>query len=143
MSDMQRYASAAANKMWADDNASKALGMNLISVSPGRAELSMAVRADMINGHNVCHGGFIFSLADSAFAFACNSHNLKAVASGGRIEFLASAYLDDRLIATAQEAFQGKRLGIYDTVVKNQEGCLIALFRGNAHRIGGSVEVID
>ena len=139
MPDKQDKASATAHKMWAGDQASQGLGMNLVAVSAGRAELSMTVRADMINGHDVCHGGFIFSLADSAFAFACNSHNLKAVASGGRIEFLAPAHLGDRLTAIAQEAFQGKRTGIYDAIVKNQQGHTIALFRGNAHRIGGAL----
>lgn len=136
-SNGQDRALATANKMWAGDSASKALGMHLVAVSPGCAELSLTVRADMINGHDVCHGGFIFCLADSAFAFACNSYNLKAVASGGRIEFLAPAYLGDQLTAVAEEAFQGKRTGIYDATVTNQQGQKIALFRGNAHRIGG------
>lgn len=125
--------------MWAEDHASKALGMELVSVSPGRAELSMKVRSDMVNGHGICHGGIIFSLADSAFAFACNSHNLKAVASGARIEFLGPGRMGDRLSAVAEQASQGKRTGIYDAVVKNQKNDIIALFRGNAHRTGGKL----
>lgn len=139
MSDGQDRASLAAAKMWEGDVASKSLGMKLMAVSSGCAELVMTVRADMLNGHSICHGGFIFCLADSAFAFACNSHNLKAVASGARIEFLAPTYLGDQLTALAQETFQGKRTGIYDVTVKNQQGHKIALFRGNAHRIGGEL----
>ncbi len=125
--------------MWADDSASRALGMELIAVSLGQAEMSMRVRSDMVNGHGICHGGIIFSLADSTFAFACNSYNLRAVASGARIEFLAPARLDDRLSAVAREVSQGKRVGVYDVVVKNCSNHVIALFRGNAYRTGGQL----
>lgn len=125
--------------MWAEDSASKALGMAVVACDLGRIELAMTVRSDMVNGHGICHGGFIFSLADSAFAFACNSHNFKAVAIGARIEFLAPAKPGDRLTAIAEQITQGKRSGIYDATVRNQNNDLIALFRGNSRRVGGLI----
>lgn len=125
--------------MWAEDSASKTLGMEVVASEVGRVELAMTVRADMVNGHGICHGGFIFSLADSAFAFACNSHNLKAVAVGARIEFLAPAKPGDRLTAISEQITQGQHSGIYDTAIRNQNNDLIALFRGNARRIGGVI----
>jgi acyl-CoA thioesterase len=137
--DSQRLARACADTMWANDRASKALGMTIEEIAPGRAVLAMNVREDMVNGHDICHGGMIFTLADSAFAFACNSHNLNAVAAGVRIDFLAPGRLGDRLTATAEQASQGKRSGIYDVSVSNQQGAVIALFRGNSQRIGGSL----
>ncbi len=93
----------------------------------------------MLNGHDVCHGGFIFSLADSAFAFACNSQNHNTVAAGARVEFLLSGSAGDVLTAVAQKISQGGRTGVYDVVVTNQSGRTIALFRGNSHRIGGAL----
>lgn len=130
-------ARAAAEVMWADDRASQALGMTLVSVSGGYAELSMPVREDMVNGHDTCHGGFIFTLADSAFAFACNSRNLVTVASGARIEFIRPASRGDVLTAIARQVHQGKRSGLYDAVVTNQNDQVIAQFRGNSTTIGG------
>ncbi len=135
----QHLAEACAAAMWADDKASQGLGMAIDHMSPGRAELSMTVREDMVNGHSICHGGFIFTLADSAFAFACNSENFNTVAAGVRIEFLAPASLGDRLTAVAGQVHQGKRTGVYDVVVSNQEGRKLAVFRGNSHRIGGAL----
>ena len=125
--------------MYARDPASQAMGMRLGSVGPGRAELMMAVRADMLNGHAICHGGFIFTLADSAFAYACNSYNLTTVASGCAIDFVAPAHEGDVLTAVAQERSVSGRTGIYDIEVKNQRGETIAYFRGRSYRVKGHV----
>ena len=137
--DAQQLARASADAMWADDQASQAMGMAIVAVAPGTATLTMTVRDDMVNGHDICHGGHIFTLADSAFAFACNSHNLNAVASGARIEFLSPGRLGDVLTAVATEVSQGRRSGVYDAVVRNQDGKTVALFRGNSARIGGAL----
>jgi acyl-CoA thioesterase len=137
--DAQQLAEACAAAMWADDKASQALGMAIESMTPGQAVLSMPVREDMVNGHSICHGGFIFTLADSAFAFACNSENHNTVAAGVRIEFLAPGKLGDQLTARADQVHQGGRTGVYDVVVSNQEGRKLAVFRGNSHRIGGAL----
>src|SRR5262245_41977324 len=125
--------------MYARDTASKALGMRIARVEPGFAELTMIVRPDMLNGHAICHGGFIFTLADSAFAFACNSYNLNTVASGCAIEFLAPAREGDVLTAVARERSMAGRTGVYDIDVANQRGETIALFRGKSYRIKGHV----
>ncbi len=135
----EQIARAAAAAMWAGDNASQTLGMTIESVQPGQAVLSMTVREDMVNGHGICHGGFLFALADSAFAFACNSENHSSVASGARIEFLAPASLGDRLSAVARQLHQGRRSGVYDVTVTDQNDTMLAVFRGNAHRIGGAL----
>ena len=125
--------------MYARDPASQAMGMRLGRVGPGRAELAMTVRADMLNGHAICHGGFIFTLADSAFAYACNSYNLTTVASGCAIDFVAPAHEGDVLTAVAQERSVSGRTGIYDIEVKNQRGETIAYFRGRSYRVKGHV----
>jgi len=137
--DSQQLAEAAAAAMWADDDCSEALGMEIVHIAPGEARITMSVRKDMVNGHNICHGGLIFTLADSTFAFACNSFNLNAVAAGARIEFLAPGKLGDVLTAQGNVVTQGKRSGVYDVSVTNQDGKLLALFRGNSARIGGSL----
>lgn len=137
--DAQRLAEASAAAMWAGDRAAQALAMKIEAVAPGTASLSMAVREDMVNGHGICHGGFIFTLADTAFAYACNSQNHRAVAAGARIEFLAPGHLGDRLVAAARQVVQGGRTGVYDVVVSNREGKQLALFRGNSHRLGGGL----
>ena len=137
--DAQALAERVAEAMWARDDASRRLGMRIVEVAPGRATLTMAVRADMLNGHAICHGGFIFTVADSAFAFACNSYNLSTVASGCAIEFLAPAREGDVLTATAQERSMAGRTGVYDIDVANQHGETIALFRGKSYRIKGHV----
>jgi acyl-CoA thioesterase len=137
--DAQALAQRCADAMYARDRASQALGMHLVSVGPGEATLRMAVRDDMLNGHATCHGGFIFSLADSAFAFACNSHNLVTVAAGCTIEFLAPARAGDVLTANGRERALAGRSGIYDIDVKNQHGTTIAVFRGKSARIKGHV----
>lgn len=125
--------------MFADDRASQALGMRIAAVRPGYAKLTMTVRADMTNGHATCHGGFIFSLADSAFAFACNSHNLVTVAAACVIDFLAPAFENDELTAEATEQALAGRSGVYDVVVTNQKGRRIALFRGRSRQVGGEI----
>ena len=99
----------------------------------------MTVREDMLNGFDVCHGGLLFSLADTAFAFACNTYNRVTVASGATIDFLAPVYLDDELTAEASEQALGGRTGVYDVVVTNQRGKNVAVFRGRSHRLQGSL----
>ena len=123
--------------MYARDTASKALGMTIVEVNAGHAELTMPVRADMLNGHAICHGGFIFTLADSAFAFACNSYNFNTVASGCGIDFVAPAREGDVLTARARERALAGRTGVYDVEVANQRGETVALFRGKSYRIKG------
>ncbi len=135
----EALARACADAMWAQDLASQQLGMHIAEVGAGYATLTMTVRADMVNGHGMCHGGYIFTLADSAFAFACNSENFNTVAAGARIEFLAPAKCGEQLTARAVQCVQGRRTGVYDIEVTNEEGRTLALFRGNSHRIGGSL----
>ena len=137
--DGQALAERVARGMYASDRASRALGMQIASVGPGRAEMTMAVRDDMLNGHAICHGGFIFLLADSTFAFACNSYNANTVAAGCAIEFLAPSHEGDVLTATARERALVGRSGIYDIDVTNQTGATIAIFRGKSTRIKGHV----
>ena len=135
----QQLAEAAAAAMHARDHASLALGMKLLQVGPGSASMQMAVRADMANVHNTCHGGFIFTLADSTFAYACNSHNKNAVAVTCVIEYLRPAYVGDLLTATGKEQGLEGRNGVYDIRVENQKGELVALFRGKSTQIKGEV----
>lgn len=138
-SDPHALARAVADAMYARDSASRGLGIEIAQVAPGEATMTMTVRADMLNGHAICHGGFIFTLSDSAFAFACNSANFATVANGCSIEFLAPAQLGDVLEATARERVQVGRNGIYDVEVRNQAGVTIAHFRGKCTRIKGAV----
>jgi acyl-CoA thioesterase len=137
--DAQALAERVAAGMFARDAASRGLGMRITKVAPGFAELTMTVRHDMVNGHAICHGGFVFTLADSAFAFACNSYNLNTVASGCGIDFLAPAHEGDVLTANAHERNASGRTGVYDIEVTNQRGDKIALFRGKSYRIKGHV----
>jgi acyl-CoA thioesterase len=137
--EAQALAERVAADMYPRDRASQSLGITIDSVAPGRAELTMPVRADMLNGHAICHGGFIFTLADSAFAFACNSYNLMTVASGCAIDFVAPAREGDVLTAKARERSISGRTGVYDIEVKNQRGETVALFRGKSYRIKGHV----
>lgn len=138
-SDAQALAERVAAAMFSLDRASQMMGMRILKVGPGHAELIMPVRDDMLNGHATCHGGFIFTLADSAFAFACNSNNQTTVASGACIDFLAPAREGDMLTAVAEERAASGRTGVYDIAVHNQRGETIALFRGKSHRIKGTV----
>lgn len=128
----------AAEAMWAEDTASQALGMRIESVAPGRAVLTMPIRSDMVNGLGVAHGGFVFLLADSTFAFACNSRNQRTVAAGAEIHFVAPAFEGDLLTATGEEVHRAGRSGIYDIEVRNQHGERIAVFRGRSATIKGT-----
>jgi acyl-CoA thioesterase len=132
----QSLARACVNEMLKDDACSAALGMEVMEIDKRRASVRMVVRSDMVNGHGLCHGGMIFSLADSTFAFACNSENHSSVAAAGQIDFLAPAKLNDELTATATVIHQGKRKGLYDVTVVNQMQDQIAIFRGHSHRLG-------
>jgi acyl-CoA thioesterase len=130
-------ASRVAAAMYARDTATQALGIRVEGVVPGESRLAMPVREDMLNGHAICHGGFIFTLADSAFAYACNSYNLNTVASGCTIDFVAPARAGDVLTAQAHERELSGRTGVYDVEVANQRGETVALFRGKSYRIKG------
>jgi acyl-CoA thioesterase len=130
-------ARACAEAMWKEDDASKGLGMELVEVKPGRAVLTMTVQPHMVNGQRIAHGGFIFTLADSAFAFACNSHNERAVAAQGNISFIRPGKLGDRLVATACEISRSGRSGIYDVRV-TVDDTVIAEFRGHSRVISGT-----
>ncbi|MDQ6642756.1 MAG: hydroxyphenylacetyl-CoA thioesterase PaaI [Actinomycetota bacterium] len=125
--------------MWSGDRASRELGMEITDVGPGRATLRMTVREDMVNGHGIGHGGFTFTLADSAFAFACNSHNRRTVAAGAEIRFRAPTRLGDVLTAIASERDREGRGGTYDVTVRTAGGTVIATFVGRSMEIGGSL----
>jgi acyl-CoA thioesterase len=137
--EKQKLAQQVGAAMYAADTASKALGMVLEEVRPGYARMSMKVRPDMLNGHHIMHGGLTFTLADSTFAFACNSYNINAVASSCSIEFLRPAQLDEVLVAEAQETILQGRHGVYDITVRGSDGTLVAVFRGKSAQIKGSV----
>jgi acyl-CoA thioesterase len=122
--------------MFAADRASQGLGMRIVAIGAGSARLEMAVRDDMLNGHEICHGGFITTLADSAFAFACNSRNEVTVASGLTVDFLAPVKRGDLLVADAVEVARTGRTGVYDIVVTNRAGARVALVRGRSTRLG-------
>jgi len=141
--DAQALAELAGKTMYERDPASKGLGMTLDEIRPGYARMSMRVRPDMLNGHASCHGGFIFTLADSAFAFACNSHNFNTVGAGCTIDYLAPGREGDVLTAEAQEQALAGKTGVYDVTVTNTEGKTIALFRGKSHRVSGTVVNAD
>jgi acyl-CoA thioesterase len=121
--------------LYENDRASQGLGMRILEARPGFARLSMVVREDMLNGHSVCHGGLIFSLADSAFAFSCNSHGGAVVGASASMDFLAPARGGDELTAVAVERWRSKRSGVYEVTVANQHGDTIALFRGRSHQV--------
>ena len=126
--------------LFANDVAStQTMGMELLSVEPGRAQMRMVVRPRHLNGHQICHGGFIFTLADSTFAFACNSHNRNTVAAGCSIEFLKPAHAGDLLTCEGVEQMLQGRHGIYDMTVTNQKGEVVAMFRGKSAQISGYV----
>lgn len=138
-SNPQALAELAGKTMYDNDPASQALGMLLAEIRPGYARMTMPVRNDMLNGHRTCHGGYIFMLADSAFAFACNSHNHNTVGAGCTIDYLAPGREGDVLTAEATEQALAGKTGVYDIKVVNQEGRTIALFRGKSHRVAGMV----
>jgi acyl-CoA thioesterase len=132
----EEIARSSAEAMWKEDGASQGLGMEIVRVSPGEAVLAMTVRPDMVNGHGIAHGGFIFLLADSAFAFACNSRNERTVAAQCNIAFIRPGKLGDRLIAKAREISKTGRSGIYDVRVTVND-IAIAELRGHSRSIGG------
>jgi acyl-CoA thioesterase len=132
-------AHAARDAMFRDDHCSQGLGMEILSVAPGESRLRMTIRQDMINGHGTCHGGMIFTLADSCFAFACNSRNQNTVAMSCLIDFIRPARLGDVLTAVGREISLAGRNGIYDIKVTNQDGIEVAQFRGKSRAIPGTV----
>jgi acyl-CoA thioesterase len=135
--DAQAVADFCAAAMWADDHASRALGMRIDRIGPGSAELSMTVTREMTNGHGTAHGGYIFALADSAFAFACNSRGPRAVAAQCHVAYLRPGRTGERLVATAVEVVREGRSSIYDVHVRC-DGVVVAEFRGHARQTGGS-----
>ncbi|MFL1454450.1 hydroxyphenylacetyl-CoA thioesterase PaaI [Marinobacter sp. GN3S48] len=137
--DPQQLAERCAEAMFARDRASQKLGMKIESVAPGRAVLSMMVTDDMIQGHGSCHGGYLFTLADSAFAFSCNTYDKATVASGCSIDYMSGAKAGDLLTATAEEQSRGGRTGVYDITLINQDGRIVALFRGKSYQVRGPV----
>lgn len=133
----QNLAKAASDLMHERDHCAQALGITPVSIAPGSATMNMLVRKDMVNGHNICHGGMIFTLADTTFAHACNSHNNNTVASNCSIDFIQPAKINDTLTAIASERSLSGRTGVYDITVINQEHQIIAHFRGRSYRISG------
>ena len=130
-------ARACADAMWKEDNASRDLGMEILRIGPGEAVLTMTIQSHMVNGHGIAHGGFIFLLADSAFAFACNSRNERTVAAQCDISFIRPARLGDRMVATAREISKTGRSGIYDVRVAVDDAT-VAELRGHSRAIGGA-----
>jgi acyl-CoA thioesterase len=133
--DAAQRARAEVARLFDADRASQALGIEIIDVAPGRVQIAMTVRPDMVNGHGMCHGGIVFAFADSAFAFACNSRGDPMVAAGASIEFLAPTPRGERVLATAAEVTRGVRHGIYDVAVTNAAGTVLAQFRGRCARL--------
>ncbi|HWH83829.1 MAG TPA: hydroxyphenylacetyl-CoA thioesterase PaaI [Burkholderiaceae bacterium] len=139
--DPQQTAERVRDAMFASDRASKMLGMRIVEVGPGTATLTMTVRGDMLNGHDICHGGLIATLADSTFAFACNSYDELTVASSFSIDLIAPGRLGDVLTARCHEVTRAGRTGVYDCDVTNQKGERVAVFRGRSYTIKGKPAV--
>jgi acyl-CoA thioesterase len=137
--DKTKLAERVAETMLSQDAMSRGFGITIDEIRPGYARLTMTVRPDMSNSHSICHGGAIFTLADSAFAFACNSHNRSTVAAGCSIDFISPARVGDELTAEATERALPGRLGLYDVVVTDQSGRAIAFFRGRSYRVTGEL----
>jgi acyl-CoA thioesterase len=135
--DPQRLAERVRDAMFGKDFAAQALGMKVVAIGPGTAGVSMTVRPDMANGFGICHGGLVATLADTAFAYACNSWNIQTVAAGFDVQLLAAGKIGDSLLAQAGVVSQGRRTGVYDVNVHNQDQVLIAVFRGRSHRLKG------
>jgi len=135
----QQLADACGARLHEQDRSARALGVSLDEIAPGRARVSMTVRDDMVNSHGTCHGGVIFSLADCAFEYSCNSRNQKTVAAGATIDYTSPSRLGDRLTAIAEERALAGRTGVYDVQVVDQDGKLIACFRGRSYRVAGEV----
>ena len=141
--DPHAIAKACAETMWAEDRASQALGMKVEKIAPGEAMLSMPVRADMTNGHSICHGGFIFTLADSTFAFACNTYNQRTVAQQCAVTFISPVRQGETLTAHAVERNRAGRGGIYDVTVRDNRNNVVAEFRGHSRTIAGDLLAAD
>ena len=135
--DPQRCAELARDSMYLSDYASQALGIEIVAISPGRATATMTVRKDMLNGFGMCHGGLVTTLADTAFAFACNTYGETTVAAGFDAEFVQAVKLADCLTAEAIEQSRAGRLGLYDVTVRNQRGEVVAFLRGRSYRVRG------
>jgi acyl-CoA thioesterase len=133
----EQLAAACAEAMYAADEASRRLGITIDRVAPGRATARMLVTGEMVNGHGICHGGYVFLLADTAFAFACNTYDAVTVAAGCDVVFVASARAGDELVAEAQERVRFGRSGVYDVTVSGANGSPVAEFRGLSRTIGG------
>ena len=131
----QQMADGVRERLFAADRASRGLGMRIVDMAPGTATLAMPVRNDMLNGHGTCHGGFVAALADSAFAFACNSHGEPTVAAGFTVDFIAPGRVGDVLTARCTEVARAGRSGVYDAEVTNQRGERVAVFRGRSHTL--------
>jgi acyl-CoA thioesterase len=135
----QALAEACAAAMWAEDRASAGLGMRIARIAPGECEMTMRVEERMVNGHGICHGGFVFALADSAFAFACNSFNRRTVAQSNTITYLRPARLGETLTARAVQTAIAGRSGITDVTVSDAQGQVVAVFRGLSRSIEGQL----
>lgn len=135
----QAIAEASATALWRDDRSSQALGITLLRVAPGEAEMSMTVRDDMTNGHSICHGGFIFTLADSTFAFACNSYGQAAVAQHCAVTFIRAVRKGETLTSYCVERSRAGRGGIYDVTIRDGGGVVVAEFRGHSRTIKGDL----
>lgn len=133
----QQRADKVATIMWEQDDASKSAGLKLVSVQPGSAQVTLLVEQRHANGHGICHGGYTFTLADTAFAFACNSYNQFAVAQHNTITYLKAASIGDELTASAREVYRVSRSGVYDVTVTNQLTEIVAVFRGHSRTIRG------
>ena len=138
MNELQR-AQRCADKMYANDRASQSLGIKIEIPAVGSAVATMYVREEMVNGFDICHGGLVFTLADTAFAFACNAYDELTVAAGGSIEFLRPSLRGDQLRALASETYRGRKSGIYKVEVRNQDDKLLALFQGRSVRRGEAI----
>lgn len=139
--EARALAVATSQAMFARGAASRMLGMHIVGVTPGHAVLKMRVRADMLNAHDICHGGFVFALADSALAFAAHTYNIRTVTSGSTIDYLAPAHLNDTLTAVAMERSRTGKTGIYDVSITRSDGTRVAMFRGKSHQLQGEVLV--
>lgn len=137
----QQTAELVRDGMFARDRAAQSLAMRITHIAPGEATIAMAVRGDMLNGFDTCHGGYITTLGDTAFAYACNTRNEMTVASGLAVEFVAPGRPGDVLVAEAKELSQAGRTGVYDVTIRNQQGQLIALFRGKSYSMKGKPTV--
>ncbi len=141
--DPHALARACADRMWADDRASQALGMKIEHIAPGEARISMPIRRDMTNGHGICHGGFMFTLADSTFAFACNTYNQRTVAQQCAVTFIRAVKEGEILTAHAVERLRSGRSGIYDVTVRDSRNVVVAEFRGHSRTIAGELLADD